>query len=169
MPAPPPPAGSVPHKMTVKAGEGEAAERKRRLKLLLPHLWCCLLRCAAQQWQKCLAGASSNNDASVHAFSPLAGVLGNQISSSATLSSSLTNKSKKKLVSNNNKCQTHDDLFCLLCFSSPQKIWDYSTHGIRAVVEVATSLWMAVKFFLFRAGKNRLCKNVGWKGVHSPV
>lgn len=115
--------------MTVKAGEGEAAERKRRLKLLLPHLWCCLLCCAAQQWQKCLAGASSNNDASVHASSPLAGMLGNQISSSATLSSSLTNKSKKKLVSNNNKCQTHDDLFCLLCFSSPQKIWDYSTHG----------------------------------------
>lgn len=26
MPAPPPPAGSVPHKMTAKAGEGVAAE-----------------------------------------------------------------------------------------------------------------------------------------------
>lgn len=38
--------------MTAKSGVGEAAQRKQRLKLLLPLLWYCLLSCAAQQQQK---------------------------------------------------------------------------------------------------------------------
>lgn len=138
MPAPPPPAGSVPHKMTVKAGEGEAAERKRRLKLLLPHLWCCLLRCAAQQWQKCLAGASSNNDASVHAFSPLAGVLGNQISSSATPSSSFTNQ-RRNLLATITSARLMMISFAS-CVFLPLKRSEITAHMERVVVEVATSL-----------------------------
>lgn len=138
MPAPPPLAVSVPHKMTVKAGEGEAAERKRRLKLLLPHLWCCLLRCAAQQWQKCLAGASSNNDASVHAFSPLAGVLGNQISSSATPSSSFTNQ-RRNLLATITSARLMMISFAS-CVFLPLKRSEITAHMERVVVEVATSL-----------------------------
>lgn len=76
MPAPSLPAGSIPHKMTAKAGEGVAAVRKQRLKLLLPHLWHCLLSYAAQQRQKYFPDGSSNNSSRVDASLPLPGVRG---------------------------------------------------------------------------------------------
>jgi len=96
VPAPPPPAGSVPHKMTAKPGEGEATERKQRLKLLLPLLWHCLLSCADQKQQKCLTDASSINCASVGASSPLPGVT--EISTSVTHNSKLTDQIRSLLA-----------------------------------------------------------------------
>lgn len=158
MPAPSPPAGSVPHKMTAKASEGEAAERKRRVKLLLPLLWRCLLSCAAQQQQKCLTDASSISYASDDASSPLPGV--REISTSVPPSSKLRDQISSLLATIRSvRLIVISFAFCYC--ASPQKIWDYGTHGVRAEVEAATPLWMAAKFCWFRAGKSQACKSVG--------
>lgn len=146
------PAGSVPHKMTAKAGEGEAAERKQRLKLLLPLLWYCLLSCAAQQQQKCLTDASSIIYGSVDVSSPLLGV---RETSTSVPHCYQTYSSNKTLVRNNKECEAHHHFFCLLYLVSSQKIGDYSMHRVRAEVEAATCLWMAAKFCWFRAEKSK--------------
>lgn len=68
------PAGSVPHKMTAKAGEGEAASREETESKAPPPSSLELLSCAAQQKQKSLTDASSINYVSVDASSVLPGV-----------------------------------------------------------------------------------------------
>lgn len=144
--------------MTAKAGEGEEADRKQRLKLLLPLLWHCLLGCAAQQQQKCLADASSITCGSVDVSSPLPGV--REISTSVPPCYQ-TYSSNETLVSNNTECDAHRYLFCFLYFVSSQKIGDYSMHRVRAEAEATTCLWMAATFCWFRAEKSKAGRILG--------
>lgn len=141
------PAGSVPHKMTAKAGEGEAAERKQRLKLLLP-LWHCFLSCAAQQQQKCLADASSIIYGSVDESSPLVGKSAHLYCLAtkpiAQIRHSLATIRSVRLIT----------ISFAFCTWFPLKRLGI-TACKRAEVEAATRLWMAAKFCWFRAEKSK--------------
>lgn len=131
--------------MTAKAGEGEAAERKQRLRLLLPLFG---IACFAVQ----LSGSRSASQMPLQStMQVLPGV--REISTSVPPCYQ-TYSSTKTLVSSNKECEAHHPLFCLTYFVSSQKAGDYSMRRVRAEVEAATCLWMAAKFCLFRAEKS---------------